>query len=76
MLLSVFGPVLTGYLTVSGRSHEVWQLTLKILLYSAIMGVSFVSIFGAAGWLAALVFSQILVVLPSGFKHWKREHGK
>ena len=76
MLLSVFGPVRTGYLTVSGRSHEVWQLTLKILLYSAIMGVSFVSIFGAAGWLAALVFSQILVVLPSGFKHWKREHGK
>lgn len=75
LVLGIFGTALTGYLTVSGRSHEVWPLTLKILVLSVAMGVPGVLLYGSVGWLVALVLSQVLV-LRTGFKHWKREHGK
>ncbi len=75
LVLGIFGTALTGYLTVSGRSREVWPLTLKILLFSVALGVPGVLFFGSVGWLAALVLSQLLV-LKTGFKHWRREHGK
>jgi polysaccharide transporter, PST family len=74
LVLGIFGTTLTGYLTVSGRGAEVWPLTLKILIACAAMGVPGVLLFGNAGWLAALVLSQGLV-LHCGFKHWRREHG-
>lgn len=75
LVLGIFGPALTGYLTVSGRSSEVWPLTLKILVLSVSIGVPGVLLFGGAGWLAALVLSTI-VVLHSGFKIWRREYGR
>lgn len=75
LVLGIFGTALTGYLTVSGRSREVWPLTLKILLFSFALGVPGVLFFGSAGWLAALVTSQVLV-LQTGFKYWSREYGK
>jgi len=75
LVLGIFGTALTGYLTVSGRSREVWPLTLKILLLSVTLGVPGVLFFGSVGWLAALVVSQLLVLL-TGFKHWRREYGK
>jgi PST family polysaccharide transporter len=76
LVLSIFGPTLTGYLTVSGRSREVWPLTLKILVLSVAIGVPCVFLFGSAGWLAALVFAQVFSVLPTGFNHWRREYEK
>lgn len=75
LVLGIFGTVLTGYLTVSGRSREVWPLTLKILVLSVAIGVPGVILFGSVGWLAALVLSQ-LWVLNTGFKHWRRNYGK
>lgn len=75
LVLGIFGTAFTGYLTVSGRSSEVWPLTLKILVLSVAVGVPGVFIFGSVGWLAALVLSQFLV-LHTGFKHWRREYGK
>jgi PST family polysaccharide transporter len=75
LVLGILGTAFTGYLTVSGRSSEVWPLTLKILLLSVALGVPGVFLFGSAGWLAALVLSQFLV-LHTGFKHWRREYGK
>jgi O-antigen/teichoic acid export membrane protein len=75
LVFGIFGTALTGYLTVSGRSREVWPLTLKILVSSVAMGVPGVVLFGAVGWLAALVLSQGLV-LHAGYKHWGRDHGK
>ena len=75
LVLGVFGTALTGYLTVSDRRHEVWPLTLKILVLSVSMGVPGVLIFGSAGWLAALVLAQVLV-LRTGLKYWRTEYGK
>lgn len=75
LVLGILGTAFTGYLTVSGRSSEVWPLTLKILLLSIAVGVPGIFIFGGAGWLAALVLSQFFV-LHTGFKHWRREYGK
>jgi O-antigen/teichoic acid export membrane protein len=75
LVLGIFGTALTGYLTVSGRRHEVWPLTLRILVLSVSMGVPGVFVFGSAGWLAALVLAQLLV-LHAGFKYWRREYGK
>ena len=75
LVLGVFGTALTGYLTVSDHRHEVWPLTLKILVLSVSMGVPGVVIFGSAGWLAAIVLAQFLV-LHTGFKYWRREYGK
>lgn len=75
LVLGIFGTTLTGYLTVSGRTREVWPLTLKILFVSVAVGIPGVLISGGAGWLAALVLSQLLV-LQTGFKHWRREYVK
>lgn len=72
LVLAVFGPVLTGYLTVSGRGREVVHITLKVLALAAIIGVPGVLIFGAAGWMAALVLSQVVVVTAI-FRCWRRE---
>lgn len=75
LLLGVFGTALTGFLTVSGRSREIWPLTLKILALSVSIGIPSVLLFGSVGWMAALVLSQVLV-LQTGFKYWRREYGK
>jgi len=74
LVLGIFGPALTGYLTISGRSRDVWPLTLKILLLSVAMGVPGILLFGSVGWLVALVLSTF-VVLHTGFKIWRREYG-
>lgn len=73
LVLGIFGTTFTGYLTVSGRSREVWPLTLKILLLSVTFGVPGVIFFGSAGWLMAVVLSQLLV-LRTGFKYWRSEY--
>lgn len=73
MIFSVFGPVLTGYLTVSGRARDVWHLTLKTLVLSFGLGIPCIFIFGNTGWLIALLLAQFFLVLPAGFKHWRNE---
>ena len=75
LLLGVFGSALTGYLTVSGRTREVWPLTLKILVTAVAIGIPAVLLCGGAGWLLALVLSQA-IVLASGFKYWRREYAR
>ena len=75
LVFGIFGTALTGYLTVAGRSSEVWPLTLKILAFSIALGVPGVLLLGGGGWLAALVLSQ-LIVLHAGFKSWRRESDK
>lgn len=70
LCFGIFGPVLTGYLTVSGQSSEVWPLTLKILFSSFFIGVPAVMLFGSSGWIIALILSQGIVII-TGLKHWK-----
>ena len=75
LVIGIFGPALTGYLTISGRNREVWPLTLKVLGLSVAMGVPGVILYGSLGWLAALVLAQ-LIVLHKGFKYWRAEYGQ
>jgi O-antigen/teichoic acid export membrane protein len=58
LLIAVFGTVVTGYLTVSGRGSRVLPLTLKILALSFVLGVPGVMLWGGWAWLGALVIAQ------------------
>ncbi len=73
LVLGIFGTALTGYLTVSGQSDKVWPLTLKVLVLSITIGIPSVILWGGAGWLFALVISQ-LFVLYTGFQYWRKEY--
>ncbi len=75
LVLGIFGTALTGHLTISGQSQKVWPLNLKILTASMGLGAPAILLFGNAGWLAALVLSQLLV-LHAGLKYWWAEYGK
>lgn len=63
--LSIFGSVLTGYLTVSGQSNRVLPLTMLILIISLTLGIPSVITWGAWGWLASLCVSQLTVLAYS-----------
>jgi PST family polysaccharide transporter len=75
LVLGIFGTTLTGYLTVSGKSREVWPLTLKILISSILLGIIGIFTIGNAGWLAGLVISQ-LIVLHAGYIYWRKDFAK
>lgn len=60
--LSIFGPLLTGYLTVSGNSNRILAITASVLLISFTLGLPAVIAWGAWGWLASLCFGQLIVL--------------
>lgn len=66
LVVGIFGTALTGFLTVSGRSRAVLPLNLGVLFVAVAAGVPAVLIWGSAGWMAALVLSQVVVVF-AGF---------
>lgn len=70
--LGVFGPVLTGYLTVSGQGGRTLALTSKVLACSLALGIPGVLFLGAWAWLAALCLSQTIVLLAA-WQVWKDE---
>jgi O-antigen/teichoic acid export membrane protein len=72
LMLGIFGPALVGYLVVSGRGERVLALTLKVLVLVMCFGVPGVVLFGAWAWMAALVASQLLV-LVAGWRAWREE---
>jgi PST family polysaccharide transporter len=59
--LSVFGPLLTGYWTVSGQRDRVLPLTLRVLLVSLPTGALLTLWLGGVGWLLGLIAGQLLV---------------
>ncbi|MCA3217189.1 MAG: oligosaccharide flippase family protein [Burkholderiales bacterium] len=63
--LSVFGPLLTGYWTVSGQGVRVLPLTLRVLLVSLPAGALLTWAIGGAGWLLGLIAGQLLVALAA-----------
>jgi hypothetical protein len=63
--LSVFGPLLTGYWTVSGQGARVLPLTLRVLLVSLVVGAASTLAMGAAGWLVGLISGQMLVAVAA-----------
>jgi O-antigen/teichoic acid export membrane protein len=68
----IFGPLLTGYLTVSGPRGEIMRVTWHVLLVSLPAGCVAAWAFGGAGWLAALVMGQLLV-LARALAAYRRE---
>jgi len=74
LVAGIAGPALTGYLTLSGRKAQVMTLNLGVLATCALLGIPSVLAFGPAGWMAALVGSQ-LVVLAAAIYHWRRRDG-
>lgn len=69
LVVGIFGPALTGYLTVSGRSRLVMPLTMQVLAVCVLVGVPAVVVFGPSGWMAALVSAQGIVVLKA-YRQW------
>lgn len=72
VIIGIFGPVLTGYLVVSGNEKRIWPITLKILLLSLALGFIGLLSLGVHGWLWGLVISQGFNLMI-GFKYFKRE---
>ena len=68
--LGVAGPMLTGYLTVRGSPGEILRLTAQVLLVSLPAGLLGAQLWGGAGWLAAAIAGQGLVVLR-GLRAWR-----
>lgn len=65
LVVGIFGPALTGYLTVSGRSRQVMPLTMQVLAVCVLVGLPAVAMFGPSGWMAALVSAQGIVLLKA-----------
>jgi PST family polysaccharide transporter len=59
--ISIFGPIITGFFVVSGQQVATLKLNARILITSFIIGIPGTYAFGAAGWLASLLFSQFWV---------------
>lgn len=74
LLLGVYGTALTGHLSLSGRNEKILPLTLMILVLSFSLGIPGILIYGSAGWLTALVCSQVVVFI-TGFRCWRKEYG-
>ena len=75
LTIGIFGPALTGYLTVSGQGYKIWPITLKILIASIVIGVPATFFWGSAGWLAGLVVAQFINFFE-GLKCWRMENQK
>jgi PST family polysaccharide transporter len=68
----MLGTMLTGYLVISNQSRLVFKLNLKILMFTFALGLPGAYLFGAAGWLCALILSQSLILRDSIYI-WRKE---
>ena len=73
MIVSIFGPVLTGYLTISNRSEDVLPLNFKVLLISFLLGAPSVIIYGCHGWFLSLAASQLYVIWTC-YMYWSKKN--
>jgi PST family polysaccharide transporter len=67
----IFGPLLTGYLVVSGRGREVLPVTICLLLLIFGLGVPMTRALGAPGWMAAMALAQWMLGAYAWVR-WKR----
>jgi polysaccharide transporter, PST family len=73
--LGVFGPMVTGYFTVRGTPGEILRLTLTVLLVSLPAGAVGAAFMGGAGWLAAAIVGQLIVVARA-WQAWREASGR
>jgi O-antigen/teichoic acid export membrane protein len=62
VLIGIFGPAVTGYLTISGYGDRVLPLTCCVLIASFLLGVPGVLFFGVWAWMACLCLTQIIFI--------------
>jgi O-antigen/teichoic acid export membrane protein len=62
LAVSVVGPPITGYLTISGSRSEILSLTWRVLLVSLPAGTVGAVVLAGPGWLAGLIAGQCLVL--------------
>jgi len=63
IVIGIFGPVLTGHLTVSGYGYLVFPLTLLILIISFVIGVPGLIFYGSWTWFFSLSVAQGMAFL-------------
>jgi len=75
--LGIFGPLVTGYFTISAQRSRILPLTLQILTVSLIGGLLSVAWIGPSGWFIALALGQC-VTLWKAIQMWDalRNHQK
>ncbi len=71
ILLAVFGPMVTGYLVVSGQQEKVYPLNMKILVLSIVLGLPGIHFFGTWAWFCSLAIAQGLVLWIGITSLWK-----
>jgi polysaccharide transporter, PST family len=69
----VFGVTYAGYMTVSGKSDRIFKLTIQLLLITLLIGLPGVWIFGAIGWIVAILLSQLFVAAVAKLE-WGRDY--
>lgn len=62
LAVSLAGPTITGYLTITGSRSEILSLTWRVLLVSLPAGTIGAVMFAGPGWLAGLIAGQCLVI--------------
>ena len=73
--LGIFGPMVTGYLTVRGTPNDILRLTAVVLLVSLPAGAAGAAMLGAAGWLMASIAGQ-LIVAAYAIRAWRHASGR
>lgn len=69
----IFGGVVTGYFAVSGQPGRAYRMNLIVMGVTLAAGLPAAWAYGAAGWAAAIVAGQAVVLLVA-VHHWKKEH--
>lgn len=69
----IFGPALTGYLTVAGATRRVVRVNVLVVIVSLCCGIPAAYWFGGVGWMGAILIGQC-VVLWEGVKCFRHEH--
>ncbi|WP_123969777.1 hypothetical protein [Citrobacter portucalensis] len=61
--VSIYGPVVTGYLTLNMEGRKIIIINIMVALLSLLAGAVLLRIMGSGGWLIGLSFAQLLYIV-------------
>lgn len=61
--VSIYGPVVTGYLTLNMEGRKIIIINIMVALLSLLAGGGLLRIMGSSGWLIGLSFAQLLYIV-------------
>lgn len=62
VVMGIFGPMITGYLVVSGQQDKVFPLNIKILVLSIFLGIPGIYYIGTWAWFCSLAIAQSIII--------------